>query len=63
MKPTVAKLPHGWFKGYMKQTDVIDTIESSIGRWDIVIVEPNGTIERERDSYKEQNEERLSHGK
>ena len=49
MKPTVAKLPHGWCKGYMKQTDVIDTIESSIGRWDIVIVEPNGTIERERE--------------
>lgn len=47
MKPTVAKLSHGWFKGYMKQTDVIDTIESSIGRWDIVIVEPNGIIERE----------------
>ena len=49
MKPTVAKLPHGWFKGYMKQADIIDTIESSIGRWDIVIVEPNGTIERERE--------------
>lgn len=51
MKPTVAKLPHGWCKGYMKQTDVIDTIESSIGRWDIVIVEPNGTIERERERF------------
>lgn len=49
MKTMTAKLPHGWFGGYMKETDIIDTIESSIGRWDIVIVETNKITERERE--------------
>lgn len=51
MKTITAKLPHGWFKGKYKETDIIDTIETSIGRWDIVIIEleePNNLIERER---------------
>lgn len=48
MKTITAKLPHGWFKGKFKETDIIDTIEGSIGRWDIVIVETNEIIERER---------------
>lgn len=52
MKTITAKLPHGWFKGKYKETDIIDTIETSIGRWDIVIIEleePNKIIERERE--------------
>lgn len=32
----------------MKETDIIDTVQSSIGRWDIVIVETNKITERER---------------
>ena len=52
MKTIIAKLPHGWFPGKMKETDIIDTIESSIGRWDVVIVEladTNEITQRERE--------------
>ena len=62
----VAKLPHGWFKGYKKETDVICTIDSGVAMWHTLILEefdePNQLTQRERDSYKEQNKERLSHG-
>lgn len=49
MKTITAKLPHGWFKGKIKETDIIDTIIGSVARWDIVIVETNEIIERERE--------------
>lgn len=61
MKTITAKLPHGWFKGKYKETDIIDTIETSIGRWDIVIIEldeSNKIIERERDSYQQDGSDR-----
>ena len=48
----VAKLPHGWYRGKLIETDIIDTIESSIGRYDIALVEladDNKIIERERE--------------
>ena len=48
----VAKLPHGWYKGKLRDTDIIDTIESSIGRYDIALVEladGNELTQRERE--------------
>lgn len=60
------KQGHGWFGGYVKQTDVISCVDSGMWKWHILIaeelVETNEIIERERDSYKEQDKERLSHG-
>lgn len=60
------KQGHGWFGGYVKQTDVISCVDSGMWKWHILIaeelVESNEIIERERDSYKEQDKERLSHG-
>lgn len=47
-------MPHGWYKGKLIETDIIDTIESSIGRYDIALVEladDNELTQRERDSY------------
>lgn len=47
----MAKLPHGWYKGKLIETDIIDTIESSIGRYDIALVElanDNEITQRER---------------
>ena len=49
----VAKLPHGWYKGKIRETNIIDTIESSIGRYDIALVElaeDNEITQRERES-------------
>lgn len=49
----MAKLPHGWYKGKLTETDIIDTIESSIGRYDIALVEladDNELTQRERES-------------
>lgn len=49
----MAKLPHGWYKGKLIETDIIDTIESSIGRYDIALVEladGNELTQRERES-------------
>ena len=49
----MAKLPHGWYRGKLIETEIIDTIESSIGRYDIALVEladDNKIIERERES-------------
>ena len=48
----VAKLPHGWYRGKLIETDIIDAIVSSIGRYDIALVEladDNKIIERERE--------------
>ena len=50
-KIMVIKLPHGWFRGKLTEADIIDTIESSIGRYDIALLElgdDNKIIERER---------------
>lgn len=33
------KLPHGWFKGKLKEVDVIDTIDATIMYWLTLIVE------------------------
>jgi len=52
-KIKVLKLPHGYFRGYIKDAEIIDTIESSIGRYDIAIVElvaSNELTQRERES-------------
>ena len=53
-KIEVLKLPHGWFNGYQKETDVIDTIDATIMYLHILIVEKladtNKIIERERES-------------
>ena len=52
MKIMVAKLPHGWYKGKIRETNIIDTIESSIGRYDIALVElaeDNEITQRERE--------------
>ena len=47
------KMAHGWFCGGCKETDVICTIDSGIGKWHTLIleelVETNEIIERERE--------------
>lgn len=49
-KIKVVKLPHGWFRGEMKEKDVIDTIDASVMNWHILLVEyTNKLIERERE--------------
>lgn len=56
-KKYVYKLPHGWFKGEIKETDIICTIDTGIAMWHTLILEladDNKIIEREReDSYQE----------
>ena len=45
-------MPHGFYKGKLIETDIIDTIESSIGRYDIALVEladGNELTQRERE--------------
>jgi len=46
------KQGHGWFGGYVKQTDVISCVDSGMWKWHILIaeelVESNEIIERER---------------
>ena len=52
-KYKVLKIPHGWFKGYVKEMDVVDTIDATIMYWHTLIVEEladtNEIIERERE--------------
>ena len=47
------KQGHGWFGGYVKQTDVISCVDSGMWKWHILIVEElvetNEIIERERE--------------
>lgn len=45
----VIKLPHGWFKGKIKMTDIIDTIDAGINNWHTLIGETNETPQRERE--------------
>ena len=46
------KLPHGWFGGHKKETDVICTIDSGISMWHTLILEElvddNEITQRER---------------
>lgn len=46
------KQGHGWFGGYVKQTDVISCVDSGMWKWHILIaeelVESNEIIEKER---------------
>ena len=57
----VIKLPHGWFKGKIKMTDIIDTIDAGINNWHTLIGETNETPQRERESsYQECDQEGLS---
>ena len=46
------KQGHGWFGGYIKETDVISCVDSGMWKWHILIVEKlaetNKIIERER---------------
>lgn len=44
------KQGHGWFPGYVRETDVISTIDSGMDKWHILLVEANEIIERERES-------------
>lgn len=48
------KVGHGWFGGYMRETDVISTVDSGMWKWHILIAEKfdemNEIIERERES-------------
>ena len=57
------KLPHGWFGGGWKETDVICTIDAGVSMWHTLImeelVESNEIIES---SYQKQDEERISVG-
>lgn len=47
------KQGHGWFGGYVKQTDVISCVDSGMWKWHILIVEylveANETTQRERE--------------
>lgn len=47
------KVGHGWFGGYMRETDVISTVDSGMWKWHILIAEKfdevNEIIERERE--------------
>ena len=56
---------HGWFGGYIRETDVISCVDSGVWKWHILIVElaeSNKLIERES-SYQEQFEDGLHNGK
>ena len=61
------KVGHGWFGGYMRETDVISTVDSGMWKWHILIAEKfdemNEIIERERDSYQESHEDGVHNGK
>lgn len=59
---------HGWFGGYLKQTDVISTIDSGMAKWHILVAEMfddmNELIERERESsYRGSYKDGLHDGK
>lgn len=61
------KQGHGWFGGYIKETDVISCVDSGMWKWHILIaeklVETNEIIERERESsYCGQYEDGLHDG-
>ena len=47
------KQGHGWFGGYVKQTDVISCVDSGMWKWHILIVEElveaNEITKRERE--------------
>lgn len=48
------KVGHGWFNGYMRETDVISCVDSGMWKWHILIAEKmieetNKIIERERE--------------
>ena len=47
------KQGHGWFGGYIRETDIISTIDSGMWKWHILLVEKlteaNEIIERERE--------------
>ena len=46
------KQGHGWFPGYVRETDVISCIDSGMWKWHILLVEKlvetNETTQRER---------------
>ena len=57
------KQGHGWFPGYVRETDVISCIDSGMWKWHILLVEANEIIERERESsYQESHEDGLPLG-
>ena len=43
------KQGHGWFPGYVRETDIISCIDSGMWKWHILLVEANEIIERERE--------------
>lgn len=62
------KQVHGWFGGYIRETDVISCVDSGMWKWHILLVEivladANEIIEREREStYQGSYEDGLHHG-
>lgn len=63
------KQGHGWFGGYLRETDVISCVDSGMWKWHILLVEladSNKIIEREREresSYQGSYEDGLHDGK
>lgn len=52
MKIFELKQGHGWFGGYIRETDVISCVDSGMWKWHILLVEladSNEIIERERE--------------
>lgn len=47
------KQGHGWFGGYIRETDVISCVDSGMWKWHILLVEKlvetNETTQRERE--------------
>ena len=47
------KQGHGWFSGYIRETDVISCVDSGMWKWHILLVEKlvetNETTQRERE--------------
>lgn len=67
MKIFELKQGHGWFGGYIRETDVISCVDSGMWKWHILLVEladSNEIIERERESsYQGLYEDGLHDGK
>jgi len=60
------KVGHGWFNGYMRETDVISCVDSGMWKWHILIAEKmieetNKIIERERERVPIKNKTSLGY--
>lgn len=60
------KQGHGWFGGYVKQTDVISCVDSGMWKWHILIVEElveTNEITQRESSYCGSHKDGLHDGK